>query len=251
MRRMFAKKKGILLFLHVPKAAGSSLLETIKQNYSSREIFEVDGSNISKSREIIENYSSLKKSKIGLVYGHMPYGWHEMFPRRKYEYITMLRDPVDRIVSHYYFVLRTPNHYLYEQVVTHKMCLSDYVNDGISPELDNGQLRQLYGLEFFQKPFDFGSVPFGSCTNEMLNHVKKRLVEEFTCVSLMENMNESVASLSQKYRWKNKDIVHKNKTNGRPTVQDLAMNIRLSIEERNQLDIQLYKFVCENRELWN
>ena len=65
----------------------------------------------------------------------------------KSKYITFLRDPVERLISHYHYVLRRPKHYLYEQVVKDGLSLSDYVTSDISPELSNHQVRMISGRE--------------------------------------------------------------------------------------------------------
>jgi len=51
----------------------------------------------------------------------------------------MLRNPIDWIISHYYYVRRIPRHYLYNRVVSQNMNLEEYVMSGILSEINNEQ----------------------------------------------------------------------------------------------------------------
>src|SRR5688572_9860373 len=86
--------------------------------------------------------SEEKKDDISVLKGHMPFGLHSHF-RQEVQYISLFRNPLDRIVSHYEYVLRMPSHYLYEKVTSAKMTLKDYALSDLSGELDNHQCRSL------------------------------------------------------------------------------------------------------------
>jgi hypothetical protein len=135
-----------LIFLHIPKAAGTSLHRIIGRQYPQPSIFSIDGADVYGSIEEFKGLSESQRARIACLKGHMPFGLHRYLPQ-PCAYITFLRDPIDRIVSHYYFVLRTPSHYLYEQVTSQRMTLDDYVRSGISGELSNGQTKLLAGDE--------------------------------------------------------------------------------------------------------
>ena len=72
-------------------------------------------------------------------------------------YITVLRDPVDRIASHYYYAKRYPTHYLHKEITGRNMSLQDYASARLSDELDNGQVRMLAGV-VNEKTVPIGSV---------------------------------------------------------------------------------------------
>ena len=78
--------------------------------------------------------------------GHMGFGLHDYLPQGA-SYITMLRDPIDRIVSHYYYVLQNQGHYLHKEVAGKGLSLEQFADSALSTELDNGQTRVLAGLE--------------------------------------------------------------------------------------------------------
>ncbi|NEO03330.1 MAG: sulfotransferase family protein, partial [Moorea sp. SIO3I7] len=102
---MNSKQQHSLIFLHIPKTAGTTLHYIINRQYKSEYIFEV---NCRESRNELIRMSEVQKSKIKVIRGHMEFGWHE-FIAQPCTYITMLRDPVERVISFYFYILRQPD----------------------------------------------------------------------------------------------------------------------------------------------
>jgi len=179
---MRSRKDLTLIFLHIPKTGGSTLRNLIKRNYKGQPIFSIDGRRARKSIEAFKKLPEAQRKSFKVLQRHMLFGLHE-FLSSPSTYITMLRDPIERIISHYYYVLRDPEHYpyLYKKVKSQNMSLNislkDYVISGISTELDNGQTRLLSGMK---------NVDFGCCPREMLEIAKKNLREHFAVIGLME-----------------------------------------------------------------
>lgn len=97
----------------------------------------------------------------------------------------MLRDPIDRVISHYYHVINRPKHYLYKAVTSRNMNLAEYVRSGLSHEANNGQVRQISGVEavfFDREPVSPG----------VLDVAKRNLSEHFHGVGLLERYDESL-----------------------------------------------------------
>lgn len=85
------------IFIHVPKTAGSSIIKGLQQVLGSEAVgprFDAHFDEIN-----IEQYSRYR-----MIVGHFRY--HELthFPNRRI--LTYLRDPVDVIVSKYFFIGR-------------------------------------------------------------------------------------------------------------------------------------------------
>lgn len=171
-----------------------------------------------------------KRRAIRLVQGHVGYGVHEFFPQPA-RYVTLVRDPVTRIASHYGWVLRMRDHYLHDEVVRRRMSLLDYASSEISFELENGQTRLLAG------PDDALVEP----TREALDSAKRHLSEHFVLGGLTERFDETLLLLRQLLGWRSVlfDRVNVAPASARNPVTPEAAE---AIRERNRLDIELYDF---------
>ena len=93
-----------VFFLHIPKCAGSTLsFEIIKKQFKPDQfIFFYDlGYPVVVDR--LKGMSRSEQEKIECVAGHLFFGIHRYYIARPTTYITILRDPVERVISHYYF----------------------------------------------------------------------------------------------------------------------------------------------------
>jgi hypothetical protein len=96
----------------------------------------------------------------------MRFGLHKFFPQ-PCTYITILRDPVDRVISLYYFILRNPDNAVHNEVVSKNMSLKDWVSSGITTLVNNNQTRFLCTTE--------AVIEDGQCSSEMLESAKKNI----------------------------------------------------------------------------
>ena len=103
------KKKELYIFLHIMKCAGTTLNEHIRNSLKENEVlpiyYGVEPPYISKKEEIevyIKSLTKKQKDKLKVIFGHrVYYGLHKFFPNREVRYIIFLRNPIDRIISHY------------------------------------------------------------------------------------------------------------------------------------------------------
>jgi hypothetical protein len=105
-------KKSLYLYFHIPKCAGSTFLNHIQNNLDLHEYLEIYlGKNKSpqpsfRNRAEVDRYlvrlSGAERERIKIICGHDLYeGIHRHFPNQSSRYITFLRNPVERTVSHY------------------------------------------------------------------------------------------------------------------------------------------------------
>jgi hypothetical protein len=162
--------------------------------------------------------------------GHVPFGIHDSLTGPA-EYITLLRDPVERVISNYYYIRRSPKHRFYDAL--EDLSIQQYVKNGINPLIENGMVRFLSGRAY-DRP---GKV--------MLKEAKDNLREHFGVVGLVEKFDESLLLMASRYNWSNIAYRRRNATKTRPTREDLSSSVIESIQRHNRLDIELYRYARE------
>lgn len=239
LRNIFKRKSppGTIIFLHIPKTAGTSLQQLINRQFDPALVYEMDNSDARKSMEVFKNIPDEEKVHYKVVLGHMWFGLHRHIPQPS-SYITILRDPVERVISHYYFVKRRPDHYLYETVMSGNLTLGQYVENKLSTELNNGQTRLLSG------EMDEETYSFGKCTPQMLETAKKNLKNHFSVVGIQEAFDDTLQLVRKRLKWKVSDIME-NVTPNRPDREKISQDTIDTIKKYNQLDIDLYGFARE------
>lgn len=217
-----------LIFLHIPKAAGSTLHPVLERHYSRRTRQSVSEP---EQVEAFKRRPEEERRRIRLLKGHMPFGMHRYLEGRS-RYITLLRHPVERVISHYYYVKRTPDHYLYPHL-QRGMGLADFARAGISGEMDNGQVRLLSGHD--------QDIPFGECTPDMLDTAKRNIEEHFAVTGLTEQFDESLTLMSIVLGWRwTPYYLSRNVTQDKPVARQVDPEVLRAIEETNSLDLDLY-----------
>ena len=230
-----------LVFLHVPKSAGSTIKKIFRKQYK-KETFFLPGKhpdlNILKDR-------LTSKNNIALCFGHMDFGIHDIIGE-EYKYATIVRSPVERVISHYYYVKREPSHYLYNQAFKEKnFSLAQYVESGLSSELNNGQVRMLIGAGGFHKNiYTKYKIPFGKCEPWMLEEAKENIEKYFVFCGVQEKFDESLILMKKKLNWKKSiGYVSQNITPKRKKSSEFENDTLDIIRKYNSMDIELYEWI--------
>jgi hypothetical protein len=161
--------------------------------------------------------------------GHVPFGLHRLIPN-PCAYITILRNPLDRVISHYYYVKeRGPSHYLYDATIARGMSLVDYATTPLDVELDNGQTRFISGI-----------WSATASRREMLQTAKSNLLDHFVAFGVVERFAETVSLFRQVLGWSSSELTHENVTRTKPQRAEIDPGTLRRIEEFNALDCELY-----------
>ena len=133
-----------VIFLHVPKAAGSTLNRLIECEYSLFEMYSIDPVFYRWSWAHLQRLSKRRLGKIRVFKGHMLFGLHAILPQPA-TYITVLREPVDRVLSAFYFMRSYKLHPLYWRLKFGNWSLEDFVRRS---RRENVQCKILAGVEY-------------------------------------------------------------------------------------------------------
>jgi hypothetical protein len=229
------KNNHVLISLHMPKTGGTTLESILQGFYRPETIFRTEPERHWESIHSFRELPVQKRIQYELIMGHMRFGLHE-HTIKPASYITMIRNPIDRIISYYYYILSYPKHYLHDQIKKSKMTISQVVMGGISKEFDNFQTRRISG---------FDDIEYKGCTTEILDQAKNNIEKHFTVVGLTEFFNETLILLTQKYGYRFPLYVKRNVTKNKPSLQHIQVEELNVIKQYNELDIVLYDYVKE------
>lgn len=219
-----------LIFLHLMKTGGHTLHKLLRHKYDADARFyysQRPGRTLADFLAL----SAAQRDRLRFIHGHLDFGFHEMLSQ-PCTYITLLRQPIKRMISLYYFVYYHPSRY--DPINNPPLSFQDY----ISPErilVDNGQTRKIAG----QASNDF---PFGGCTLELLDIAKRNLRDRFLMVGITERFEESLVMLRHLIGLKTLLHTKANTNPAKPESEPLSdADMELAIAY-NQLDLQLYDY---------
>jgi hypothetical protein len=221
-----------LVFLHIPKTAGTTLHRIIERQYPAESLYSV-GWIEEKSVAALRQMSEARKARIRMVRGHMAFGVHE-FLSGPVTYFTLLRNPLERVISYYYFVRNKPDHYLYEEISVGEMDLAEFIERQGHIMLDNAQTRMLSGR--------WQEIAFGECSRDHLAMAKQNLRDRFSVVGLVEHFDETLLLLKRTFGWRNVFYARQNVTRSHPPNSALPPATLALVAEVNQLDSELYRY---------
>lgn len=215
-----------VIFLHLPKTAGTTLNRLIEWEYRISEMYSIDPVLYEWSAAHLRKLPPARLRKFRMLKGHMIFGLHEVLPQ-KATYITVLRDPVDRVISSFYFMRSHKLHPLYWKFRREKWSLNDFVR--LSPR-DNVQCKILAGAEYTK-----------TCTAEICERAKENLHRHFSVVGLSERLEESLALMRLRFGWKLQRYSSFNVTRSRPKKAEIPQSTLDLIQETNAFDMSLYE----------
>lgn len=222
-----------VLFLHIPKAGGTTLGEYV---YNQSRVPEDSDEGLLNAGVLFIPYGFFKEPDLQVpeyirpmlgrgdlraVVGHFWFGVHEHI-RRPWTYVTLLRDPVERVVSLY--------HYL---KLEERMSLDEFAASPPFKEADNDQVRRIAGAD----------PEIGGCTPAMLDAAKENLRRHFSVVGVTERFGETLVLLNRRLGWTKEVASYPRNVNParRPT-DSLPQSTIDAIRARNALDVELHRF---------
>lgn len=208
------KKTSMLINLHIPKTAGTTLRMIIDREYDLERKLQIEG--LYSSSDFVKLYGRDTLNSVDVISGHQYFGLHEHIDV-PCKYIAMLRDPIERVLSTYKHTARMG-------------------------EQDMGWLKRLttheQGSNLQTKMLAGGELDLGRAINNINN--------SFSVVGVSEMFDESVLLMQQKLAWSLPYYVIENPSHNKIKSADIDDDIIDMIREANRVDIELYDY-CINR----
>jgi len=224
-----------IVFLHIPKTGGSTVSNIIKRNFEEDECY-ICGSRGESQYQSNLNFISLdenQKRKYKFIAGHVELILLQSLPQEHFSF-TFLRNPVDRMISMYYYILANEKHHLHEIVSKNRLSIKEFMAAKLWHELDNGMVRRLSGVRDL--------IPYGQCDSQLLESAKFNLLNNISFFGFLERFDESIFMLSKIVGLKDILYTKKNVTKKKPKRKDIDKDSIDAIVEYNKLDIELYNF---------
>lgn len=216
------------VFVHIGKSGGTTLSTTLRWVYGPGACYQIPAGRPERPDRWFEEVSSQELKRIDLVMGHAIYGVHEQLPG-SCRYFTMLRHPIRRVVSLYYYIKAG-----WPDSAVASMSLEAFLESSHRAARPNDQVRFISGLAPKTAP------------SEALRRAKHNLKEEFVAFGLTERFDESLLLFGRRLDWTRPPVyVSSNVNRERPTVEELPSATVDAVRRQNELDLELYRFAVE------
>ena len=229
----------IIAFVHIPKTAGGALTTMFVNAYSRTGVYDT-GNYVSGPEKALGkitrksgSWESWQRRGGRIAIGHTPYGLLGPNLPADTRYVTLLREPVDRVLSHYYRHI-------------HREGLSD-VERGPRQRERAGSLEE--ALVEMRLPALCNLSTRLLCSHPTLETLPPSALDEakenlrsFAFVGIQERFEESVVLLQRMLGLGPVPYVdkHVSRPGQRPSVDEISDEDRALVLEHNQFDAELY-----------
>jgi hypothetical protein len=250
-----------VIFLDIPMTAGPARRAVVKRQFAPGEVLSVYRPLMEDTLRELRSLDEGRKRRSKFVLGHVSFGVHELLPdASECKYVTVLRDPVERVIDEYEYIRRTKQHFLHEPVS--RMSLKDFARAGLSNGTHNGQTKYLTQTQWSSLPgrdagaaagagagVGAGAGAVSTLASGALEQAKRNLEQHFLVVGLTEELDATLLMMKRRLGWKLPFY-----TGAAPAapVQSLRATVSpdalAAIEKHNELDLQLYEWSRERFE---
>lgn len=230
------KPNKTLVFIHLPKTAGSTLHRILSTMYKS--VYHIYGTKAALGVKTFQEFTAEKQNAFDVIKGHLTL---ELLPSIKQATtLTYLRDPIDRFVSSYFYLKESQRSHVHDQVL--KMnSIEEFILFSKNIGSDNVQTRHLAGdvahiLDRNIAPTDL------SIHGE---RVLAKAIENLTkmdYVFLTKQFDESLLILKSDLNWPKLPLyLSQNKTKTRKNLSSFTSDEIQKIADCNAWDIKLFE----------
>ena len=222
----------VYFVLHIAKTGGTALSETLAASseinfYTNRIGIPRDG-----YKEFYHKHKHEKKPIV--LMGHHIMNCHKdikVQPR----YFTILRNPVERVVSEYYYVRHQKEHHLYKEANRHSL-----VHFTKQYRIDNAQSRSVLGHDDIIAEHYEGELNFQKILN---------CLSRFEVIGLQDKLQESINRIFKKMGVKDVpehvSFKHGHTPFTNENIKKVPAKRIQEIKDLNKFDIMLYNHVSQ------
>ena len=236
--------KELLVFIHLPKTGGTSLNSILWQVY---------GRHFLSYHPTMSDWSPTaigrgKASSVLATGGHVPFGFHRKFGRpyhkwiygrdgvfagRQVRYLSIVRNPIDRMGSLYHFVTTFPAHRHYK--ATKNMVpeeFFDFMEKETPDVITNRQCRRLCGT---------------SVKGRRFGDLKQMIIDNYYSIGVLERFEDFVDDLKHSFNWP--DSFEVKRLNASPrgnNANEFSGSLLQRLAALNSIDMDLYEFVRDH-----
>jgi len=245
----------VYCFQHTPKTGGTSVRALIYSNLVERSDFErhLVPKRHSSFREVYGDfYRSLtddQRSRLSWAVSHSA-GFLAPLIERPTTSITIVRDPVDRVLSRFWYSMSESRYIRELAIAFDEMAGRRGTTKTVSASrrLDYSNQQSRYLLEPYYETRRQLAVSCGPPPDADLWRERLRGVAKTYTFLRNERLDEDLARLSRDLGW-NVDRTERMRVNpDRPRVQDIPAELRERISAFNWLDTELYRHAVEQYE---
>jgi hypothetical protein len=220
-----------VLFTHIPKTAGTAFREAIAANYDHAEIAYLYPTVPGLLAKDLRALPVEQRRSFRMVIGHFQFGMHEALPQ-ECEYITIVREPSARILSHYAYLKKVQPGLLDEN--GRLMPLEEIFERQLTVDFDNAMVRIFSGVD--QRVF-----PAGTLTRDIFDRAVHNLRTAFTFVGHQETSAASFAMLQERFGWHATQALENVNAGNRAGYSEITPALFKAIKHYNYWDFLLYE----------
>ena len=233
-------------FLHVMKTGGTTFISQVQENFPAEEQYPVPGLEHRKRvsaymfTKPVQDLTEEQKDRIRLYCGHLPFMATEMVGR-PVTVLTLLRDPVERTISHLRHIQRGP-------IVAGLVPAQKYTTMGLEEIYDDEDrfTRFLHNFQvkmFAMTPEDgVGSSAAPLDVDDAHLAIAKANLDKVDVLGLNAHFNEFTAEVRRRFGWNVTDGPRMQVSSGEV---DISPEFRARIAADNQADLEFYRYAVD------
>lgn len=215
-----------VLFMHIPKTAGTAFREAIVGNYKASAVAYLYPDPPGFLPCEFGLLPLEQRARFRLILGHYHYGVHQFLPQ-KATYFTIVRDPVQRVISHFRYLMEPQK----GPDGASPSLLAELLERSATINLDNLMVRCFSGVVK-------ADVPAGHVNRDVYERAVHNLRTSFKFVGYQERSQETYAALQARFGWNHRaalEVVNRGGSGDQP-----FESVRKTVEHFNRWDCQLY-----------